>query len=125
MPKLHYLVYCCCLDFANTFNSVDIEALWRWLGELNVPDLDLLKSLYSRTYYMADLQYERLASITLPLGQKQGDKSSPLLFGIVFNALLLALKVARIGHCTMSRLHIPSKRFADDLVITTTTQRLI
>ncbi len=31
------------LDFANVFNSVDHEALWRWLQELNVPDLLICK----------------------------------------------------------------------------------
>ncbi len=35
--KRLYVVY---LDFANAFNSVDHEALWRWLRELNVPDID-------------------------------------------------------------------------------------
>ena len=114
-------LYCCYLDFANAFNSVDIEALWRWLEELNVPDIDLLKSLYSGAYYMADLPYGRSASITLTRGKKQGDKSSPLLFDLVFNALLLALKATRIGHSTMSGLRTPSKGFADDLVITTKT----
>jgi hypothetical protein len=41
---------CCCLDFANAFNSVDHAALWRWLRDLNVPDIDLLQSLYSGVY---------------------------------------------------------------------------
>ena len=40
--KQLWVVY---LDFANAFNSVDHEALWRWLRELNVPDVDLLRSL--------------------------------------------------------------------------------
>jgi hypothetical protein len=45
------------LDFRNAFNSIDHEALWRWLKELNIPDVDLLQSLYSGAYYMADLPY--------------------------------------------------------------------
>ena len=86
------LLFCCYLDFANAFNSVDHAALWRWLKELNVPDIDLLQSLYSGAYYKAGLPYGRSAEVALARGQKQGDKSSPLLFGLVFNALLLALK---------------------------------
>jgi hypothetical protein len=40
------LLFRCYLDFENAFNSVDHEALWQWLKELNVPDIDLLsKSL--------------------------------------------------------------------------------
>ncbi len=50
------LLFChgCYLDFKNAFNSVDHEALWRWLKELNVPDIHLIQrnqSLYSRAYY--------------------------------------------------------------------------
>ena len=37
-------------------------------------------------------------------GTKQGDKLSPLLFGILFNALLLELKVTGVGHRTISNL---------------------
>ena len=51
------LLYCCYLDFANAFNSIDHQALWRWLKELNVPDIDLLQGLYSAAYYTAELSY--------------------------------------------------------------------
>ncbi len=62
--------------------------------ELNIPDVDLLQSLDSGAYYTADLPHGRSAEVTLTLGLKQEDQSSPLLlvFGLVFNALLLALK---------------------------------
>jgi hypothetical protein len=60
--------------------------------ELNVPDIDLLQILYSGAYYQADLPYFRSAEVVLLQGQKKSDKSSSLLFGLVFNALLLALQ---------------------------------
>jgi hypothetical protein len=53
------------LDFKNAFNSVDYEALWQWLKEQNVPDIDLLQSLYSGAYYQADLPYGRSAQVVL------------------------------------------------------------
>ncbi len=87
---------------------------------MNVPDIDLLQSLYSVAYYQADLPYGRSAEVVLSRGQKQGDKSSPLLFGLVFNALLLgvlALKASGVGHHTISGLQSPASGFADDLVI--------
>ena len=110
-------LFCCYLDFANAFNSVDHEALWRWLEELNIPDIELLRSLYSGAYYQAELPYGRSAKVVLSRGQKQGDKSSPLLFGLIFNALLLALKATGVGHRTVSGLRAPARGFADDLVI--------
>ena len=53
--------------------------------------------------------------MVLSRGQKQGDKSSPLLFGLIFNALLLALKATGVGHRTISGLRAPARGFADDL----------
>ncbi len=57
MQSLHWAIqdaaergetpFCCCLDFADAFNSTDHAALWLWLQELKVPDIDLLQSLYS------------------------------------------------------------------------------
>ncbi len=52
------------LDFANAFNSVGHAALWRFLKELNVPDIDLLQSLYSGAF-QADLPYGRSAEVVL------------------------------------------------------------
>jgi hypothetical protein len=61
------------LTFAIVFNSVDHDALWRWLRELNVPDEDLRRSLYDQSYYIADLPYGQSAPI--PLTRVQGHKT--------------------------------------------------
>ena len=81
--------------------------------------MDLLQSLYSGAYYTADLPYGRSAEVTLSRGQKHGpgDKSSTLLFGLVFNALLLALKATGVGHRTITGLRAPARGFADDLAL--------
>jgi hypothetical protein len=42
--------------------------------------------------------------------------SSPVLFGLVFNALL-ALKATGVGHRTISGLRAPARGFADDLAL--------
>ena len=114
--KRLYVVY---LDFANAFNSVDHEALWRWLREMNVPDIDLLRSLYHESSYVADLPYGKSAPIPLTRGTKQGDKLSPLLFDLIFNCLLLALRATGIAHRLMTGLRTPARGFADDLVLCT------
>ncbi len=111
--KRLYVVY---LDFANAFNSVDHEALWRWLRELNVPDIDLLRSLYHESSYVADLPYGKSAPIPLTRGTKQGDKLSravsPLLFDLIFNCLLLALRATGIAHRLMKMVknHLQPKK---------------
>ncbi len=47
-------LFCCYLDFANAFNATDHAALWRWLRELNVPDIDLLQSRVEAALLMAN-----------------------------------------------------------------------
>ncbi len=78
-----YIVY---LDFANAFNSVDQEALWWWLRELNVPDVEVSCSrcIVSRPWWPI-WPYGQSSSIPLTRGTKQGEKLSPLLFDLIFN----------------------------------------
>jgi len=80
-------LYVAYLDFENAFNSVDHEALFRWLEEMQVPDVDLIRSLYNWAHYEADLPYGRSAPVYLLRGTKQGDILSSLLFNLVFTAL--------------------------------------
>jgi len=122
-------LYVAYLDFENAFNSVDHEAVWHWLTELNVPDVDLLRSLYEGAHYEADLPYGKSAPVYLTRGTKQGDILSPLLFGLLFNALLTGLRQSGVGHNTICCKRTNSRGFADDLVLSTATaggmQRLL
>ena len=76
---------------------------------------DVLQALYERAYYEADPIY-------LTRGQKQGDKLSPLLFNLIFNALLLALKATGIGHRIVTGVRAPAHGFADDLTLITESE---
>jgi hypothetical protein len=56
--------------------------------------------------------------VVLSRGQTLGDKSSPLLFRLIFiNALLLALKATGVWHRTISGLRASARGFADDVVL--------
>ena len=111
------------LDFANAFNSVDHPALWRWLREIGVPDVDMLKELYSDSYYQADTVYGTSAKIFLTRGTKQGDGLSPLLFSLIFNYLLHVLDAKRLGHKSTSGTRTPGRAFADDITLVTNSNK--
>ena len=79
--------------------------------------MDLIRSLYEGAYYAADLPYGRAARVYLTRGTKQGDVLSPLLFSLLFNALLLAIRQSKVSNRTLRGVLAPGKGFADDLVL--------
>jgi hypothetical protein len=110
------------VDFANAFNSMDHMALWRWLEELNIPDIDLIKDIYVGSFYQADTDFGLSAKVTLSRGGKQGDRLTPILFLLFFNGLLYSLDHLNIGPRSVTGSRVPSKGFADDLAILTTSK---
>ena len=85
------------VDFANAFNSMDHMALWRWLEEINIPDIDLIKDIYTDLFYQADTEFGLSAKVTLSRGGKQGDVLAPILFLLFFNGLLYSLDHLNLG----------------------------
>ena len=109
------------LDFKNAFNSMDHQALFRWLEEINMPDLDLLRDIYLGSFYEADTENGLSAKIFLTRGGKQGDRLTPVLFNLFFNGLLYYLDSLKIGHRSCINRSITSRGFADDVAVTTTS----
>jgi hypothetical protein len=68
-------------------------------------------------YYSADLlvPYGRSPPVYLTRGTKQGNILSPLLFNLLFNGLLHALRRSGVGVRTVSGLRTPCRVYADDL----------
>jgi hypothetical protein len=81
------------IDFKNAFNSMSQSALWDVLRAYNIPDVDLLEAIYSRTTACMDPEDARCARITFLTGVIQGGASSPRIFTIFVNALLEHLTV--------------------------------
>ena len=118
--RILYLVY---IDFKNAFNSMDLEAIWTWLELVNVPDVPLLKNIYKDTYCQVDTPYGKTAKIYLTRGTKQGDCLSPLLFSLLFNALLTQLsrinREDQLGYLNEIGQRTLHRAFADDLSLMT------
>ena len=101
---------------------MDHMALWRWLEEINIPDVDLIRDIYSNSFYQADSDFGLSAKVTLTRGGKQGDRLTPILFLLLFNGLLYSLDHLQIGQRSVTGPRVPSKGFADDLAILTTSK---
>ncbi len=79
------------IDFKSAFNSMSQGSLWVILEVYNIPDIDLLKSLYEHTTERLSHSDMGSAKITFNTGVVQGSVLSPLLFSLFINALSLYL----------------------------------
>jgi hypothetical protein len=64
------------------------DALWAVMRAYNIPDVDLLEAVYSRTTACMDPEDASCAIITFLTGVIQGGASSPRIFTVFINALL-------------------------------------
>jgi hypothetical protein len=79
------------IDFKSAFNSMSQVSLWAFLEAYNIPDVDLLKSLYQHTTVRLPERGMGSAKITFNTGVAQGNVLSALLFSLFINALSLYL----------------------------------
>ena len=109
-------VYRIDVDFKNAFNALSQAALWSVMKSLNIPDVDLLQSIYERStvrmpkpdarggnastrgaslsegsHTTPQVDQDEGATISFDTGVAQGSALSPLLFIIFMNALLRLL----------------------------------
>jgi len=111
------------IDFKNAFNSMSQDALWAVMRAYNIPDVDLLEAIYSRTTASMDPEDARCATITFLTGVIQGGASSPRIFTIFINALLEHLtctgQALGISHGIEETEQFNNVAFMDDVTVVT------
>ena len=111
------------IDFKNAFNSMSQDALWAVMRAYNIPDVDLLEAIYSRTTACMDPEDARCATITFLTGVIQGGASSPRIFTIFINALLEHLtctgQALGISHGIEETEQFNNVAFMDDVTVLT------
>ena len=116
------------VDFGNAFNSVPHENLWAVLRAFEIPDIDLLETIYLvATVSLAQGQGSG-DGVTFDTGVQQGSVLSPTLFNVFFNPLLCLLTVIGqqrdISHDIKGIDTFNNLAFADDLSIIAEIRRL-
>jgi hypothetical protein len=76
------------IDFKNAFNTMSQSALWAVMRAYNLPDVDLLEAVYSRTTACMDPEDARCSTITFLTVVIQGGAFSPRIFIVFINTLL-------------------------------------
>ena len=113
-------LYTAFIDFRKAYDSVDRSVLWAALAEhgLHGPILETLKAMYSDVRMAVRLAGEVGELFDAPMGVKQGDPLSPLLFGLLIDRLEPFLKL----HCPtmgveLAALTLNLLLYADDLCL--------
>jgi hypothetical protein len=95
------------------------SALWAVMRAYNLPDIDLLEAVYSRTTASMDPEDARCATITFLTCVIQGGASSPRIFVVFINALLEHLtctgQALGISHSIAETEQFNNVAFMDDI----------
>ena len=109
------------IDFKNAFNSMSQDALWAVMRAYNIPDVDLLEAIYSRTTVCMNPDDARCAIITFLTGVIQGGASSPRIFMVCINALLEHLtctgQALGVSHGIEETEQFNNVAFMDDITV--------
>jgi hypothetical protein len=116
------------VDFENTFNSVPHEHLFAVLRAFEIPDIDLLESVYAVATVSLTQERGKGGGVTFDTGVQQGSVLSPTLFNVFLNPLLRLLTVVGhqkgISHGIRGIAAFNNLTFSDDLTIVAEIRRL-
>ena len=112
-------LYCSFVDFTKAFDSVYRNALWLKLYKCGIGGkcLRIIKDMYSKVKSCVRLHGGLTDSFEIPVGLKQGEIMSPLLWALFLEDLELFLQGDFNSGIQIDELEIILLLFADDLVI--------
>ena len=119
------------LDLKNAFGSVNHNLIRASLQHHHLPTkfLQIFNSIYNDSYISVTVNKKWTAQIKIHRGVLQGDPSSPILFNLCFNTLMITLKqpeYINLGYYTNSMgksLHRAWLQFSDDAAIVASSVR--
>ncbi|XP_013184716.2 uncharacterized protein LOC106130423 [Amyelois transitella] len=119
-------VHGCFLDFSRAFDRVSYEVLWRKLEARNVPAeiCNIFKFWYQNQINVVKWSDGISDAYRLECGVRQGGITSPKLFNLYVNDLIVGLSSMRVG-CSIDGVVINNISYADDMVLLGPTTKSI
>ncbi|KAG7305373.1 hypothetical protein JYU34_009439 [Plutella xylostella] len=111
-------VYACFLDLSRAFDLVNYKTLWQKLTDSNVPTIvvNLLRYWYENQTNNVKWGDALSNDFRLDCGVRQGGLTSPDLFNLYVNDLIVELRSTRIG-CHVDNVCVNNLSYADDMVL--------
>ena len=111
-------VYRCSMDVSKAFDMVDWKELFKILERRDVDPIFLRVLLYIYRYQQCDVKWNSSHSYRFPIrnGVRQGAVSSPILFSVYINDLIVLLRESGFG-CHLGGFYVGCLGYADDLLL--------
>ncbi|KAJ0169527.1 hypothetical protein K1T71_014712 [Dendrolimus kikuchii] len=111
-------VYACFLDLSRAFDLVNYDLLWGKLARSNIPEktVGLLRYWYENQTNHVRWGDTVSSDYKLKCGVRQGGLTSPDLFNLYINDLIVELRSTRIG-CHVGGVCLNNISYADDMVL--------
>ncbi|XP_052758207.1 uncharacterized protein LOC128202323 [Galleria mellonella] len=119
-------VFACFLDLSKAFDLVSYDILWEKLKDNNVCSrlINILKYWYTNQVNNVRWGNALSEEYKLECGVRQGGLTSPKLFNLYINDLIVGLSSSRVG-CHVDNVCINNISYADDMVLLTPTIRAL
>lgn len=111
-------VYACFLDLSKAFDLVSYDMLWKKLRDRHIPDeiLKIFQFWYANQTNVVKWANACSDAYRLECGVRQGGLTSPKLFNLYVNDLIVGLNSMRVG-CRIDGVSINNISYADDMVL--------
>ncbi|KAL0851461.1 hypothetical protein ABMA28_007258 [Loxostege sticticalis] len=119
-------VYACFLDLSKAFDLVSYDVLWRKMESRGIPAeiLTIFRYWYANQLNFVKWSNKLSEAYRLECGVRQGGLSSPKLFNLYVNDLIVELSSMRVG-CKVGGVSVNNISYADDMVLLSPTARAI
>lgn len=111
-------IYACFLDLSKAFDLVSYDILWKKLKEENTPPevINIFRYWYGNQVNNVRWAGQLSDSYKMECGVRQGGLTSPVLFNLYINALIVTLSNEHVG-CHIDDVCVNNLSYADDMVL--------